>query len=41
MVKIGEYLCGFLMVLLMAPVLLVGFFVALFDLRHYVHVRHM
>ncbi len=41
MIRIGEYLCGALMVLLILPVLLIGFIMALFDVGHYLHIRHM
>lgn len=41
MIRIGEYLCGMLLVLLMVPVLLVGFVAASIDLGHYIRIRNM
>ena len=41
MIRIGEYLCGVLLVLLMLPVLLFGFLAASFDVVHYLRIRSM
>ena len=39
MIRLGEYLCGLLIVFLMLPVLLLGFMVTSVDLAHYVRNR--
>ncbi|HYV36396.1 MAG TPA: hypothetical protein VE988_11865 [Gemmataceae bacterium] len=41
MIKIGEYLCGFLVACLMAPVLLLGLLATLPDIGHYYRIRRM
>ena len=41
MIRIGEYLCGLVLILLMVPVFLIGMFVAVFDIRHYIRNRQM
>jgi hypothetical protein len=41
MIKIGEYICGLLLALLMLPVLLLGSVLALFDIGHYIRIRNM
>jgi hypothetical protein len=39
MIRIGEYLCGILIVVLMLPVLLLGFIAASFEIGHYLGIR--
>jgi hypothetical protein len=41
MIKFGEVLCGLLLAILMVPVFLVGFIVAMFDIGHYYRIRQM
>jgi len=41
MVRVGEYLFGLLLVLLMLPVLLVAFIATSFDIGHYFRLRRM
>ena len=41
MIRLGEFLCGLLFVLLMVPVFVVGLFAALLDIGHYFRIRAM